>query len=91
VNMAEGRYWSTDLQRWVYPGEVQLPPPRVVHHAETQQELCYYTPEDVRDLVLTERERCAAICDALESAEEDGWSAAGSYCAGAVRAGGVST
>lgn len=46
-----------------------------------------YTPAEVDALVLAERERCAGLCDALQSAEEEGWSEAASFLAGEIRKG----
>lgn len=36
---------------------------------------------------LRERERCARICEELESAEEEGWAQAGSFLANRIRSG----
>lgn len=63
--MSEHRYWSTDLQRWVYPGEVTLPMAQVARLASGEC-LHYYAPEDVLELVLAERERCAKACEGME-------------------------
>lgn len=47
------------------PAAPKLPAPRVVHYAETQQELLYYTPQDVEAILQTERERLAAMVRAM--------------------------